>query len=54
MDRLNLKVTLKKDEIRSLKDCSDVEYSIEVEALVTTLVQKLNLNTIKHEKLYRF
>lgn len=30
MERLNLKVTLKKDKI-----CSDVEYSIEVEALVT-------------------
>lgn len=35
MERLNLKVTLKKDKIRSFKDCSDVEYSIEVEALVT-------------------
>ena len=35
MERLNLKVTLKNDEIRPFKDCSDVEYPIEVKALVT-------------------
>lgn len=44
MERLNLKVTLKKDKIRSLKDCSDVEYSIEVEALVT---RSLNIHIKK-------
>jgi len=45
MERLNLKVTLKKDEIRSLKDCSDVEYSIEVKALVTR--RSLNIHIKK-------
>lgn len=28
MERLNLKATLKKDEKRSFKDCSDIKYQL--------------------------
>jgi hypothetical protein len=34
-EEIEFESDIKKDKIRSFKDCSDVEYSIEVEALVT-------------------